>query len=111
MSWQRWKKSFDVWENATAQHLERWLKSPSLLVPAGGVLSTAMRVKAMTDEVAAAWWSAVGLPTKRDQERAMHALNQLQSRLFDLEEKLAALEHTKTTPRPRGAANRAQRAQ
>jgi len=30
----------------------------------------------------------MGLPTKRDQERALHLLNQLQSRIMDLEEKL-----------------------
>ena len=30
----------------------------------------------------------LGLPTKRDQERTLHLLNQLQSRLMDLEEKL-----------------------
>ena len=36
----------------------------------------------------ATWWSALGLPTKRDQERTLHALNQLESRLMDLEDKL-----------------------
>ncbi len=30
----------------------------------------------------------MGLPTRRDQERAIHTLNQLQSRLIDLEERL-----------------------
>jgi hypothetical protein len=38
---------------------------------------------------AAQWWGAIGVSTKRDQERALHALNQIQSRLMDLEEKLA----------------------
>jgi len=36
----------------------------------------------------AAWWSSFGLPTRRDQERALHKLNQLESRLYDLEEQL-----------------------
>jgi len=31
------------------------------------------------------------LPTKRDQERALHKLNQLESKLCDLEERLEAL--------------------
>ena len=34
-------------------------------------------------------WGLMGLPTKRDQERTLHALNQIQSRLLDLEEQLA----------------------
>jgi hypothetical protein len=38
--------------------------------------------------MAAGFWGSLGLPTKRDQERALHKLNQLESRLLDLEEKL-----------------------
>ena len=49
-----------------------------------------MKTKAATDKLADAWWSAWGLPTRRDQERSLHALNQIQSRLADIEEKLAA---------------------
>jgi hypothetical protein len=30
------------------------------------------------------------LPTRRDQERSLHKLNQLESRLYDLEEQLYA---------------------
>ena len=36
----------------------------------------------------ALWWGAMGLPTKKDQERALHAINELESRLLDLEERL-----------------------
>jgi hypothetical protein len=35
-------------------------------------------------------WSAFGLSTRRDQERTLHLLNQLQSRIYDLEEQLLA---------------------
>jgi len=47
-----------------------------------------MKAKAQTDRAVATWWGAWGLPTKRDQERVMHALNQLESKLIDLEEKI-----------------------
>jgi hypothetical protein len=83
-----WKKSFDVWEDATAKYLEHWLKSPMVLGSSGSVLSTMMKMKAATDKAKAAWWAEMGLPTKRDQERTLHLLNQLQSRILDLEEKL-----------------------
>lgn len=86
--WKTWKKAFDKWENTTAQFLEPWLRSPAVLEPAGSALSATMKLKAMTDKAMAAWWSGVGLPTKRDQERALHKLNQLESRLLDLEEQL-----------------------
>ena len=87
-----WKKSFDVWEDATAKYLEQWLRSPTVLGPSGGVLSMMMKMKAATDKAKAAWWAEMGLPTKRDQERTLHLLNQLQSRILDLEEKLESRE-------------------
>lgn len=86
--WNTWKKAFDTWESATAQYLEPWIRSPTVLEPTGAALSATMKLKAMSDKAAAAWWGAIGLPTKRDQERALHKLNQLESRLLDLEEQL-----------------------
>lgn len=85
----QWKKGFDAWEAATAEYLETVLKSPLVLTPAGALLSMVMKGKAQTDKTMAQFWGAWGLPTKRDQERTLHALNQLESRLLDLEEKLA----------------------
>ncbi|GAC1526113.1 MAG: hypothetical protein NVS3B10_24650 [Polyangiales bacterium] len=88
MIWEQWKKSFDAWEDATARYLEHWLKSPLLLVPSGAMLTAAMKARAATDHAKAKLWGELGLPTKRDQERTLHLLNQLQSRLLDLEERL-----------------------
>jgi hypothetical protein len=65
------------------------LKSPLVLGPAGAMLSGVMKAKAQSDKATASFWGALGLPTKRDQERSLHALNQLESRLLDLEERLA----------------------
>jgi hypothetical protein len=69
--------------------MEQVLKSPLVLEPAGAWLSAAMRVKAKSDELAGDFWGGLGLPTKRDQERTLHKLNQLESKLLDLEERLA----------------------
>lgn len=88
MLWDMWKKGFDAWENATAQYLEVWLKSPAVLAPSGAMLSAVMRAKAQGDRAVAAAWGSLGLPTRRDQERTLHLLNQIQSRLNDLEEKI-----------------------
>lgn len=89
-TWEMWKKGFDAWENATAKVLETWLRSPLVLGPSGALLSAMMKGKAARDEMLATMWGSVGLPTKRDQERTLHALNQLQSRLLDLEERIAS---------------------
>lgn len=90
--WELYKKYFNAWENATAQYLEHVLKSPLVLEPAGACLTMLMKAKRVTDHAATAAWGNLGLATKRDQERTLHALNQIQSRLVDLEEKLASSE-------------------
>lgn len=89
--WDIWKKSFYKWENTTAKYLEKVLKNPVVLGPSGRMLSMMMKSKAKAGEAADQWWGTVGLPTKRDQERTLHALNQLQSKLIDLEDELYEL--------------------
>jgi hypothetical protein len=90
LAWDMYKKAFFAWEGATAKFLETALKSPLVLGPSGAMLTQAMKAKATSDKAVALWWGALGLPTKRDQERILHALNQLESRLIDLEETLAS---------------------
>ncbi len=89
MIWDAWKKGFDVWEQKTAELLETMMKNPKVLEPAGVMLTASMKLKAASDKAMATWWGSWGLPTKKDQERTLHALNQLNSRLIDLEERLA----------------------
>lgn len=95
MIWETWKKGFDTWEQKTAEMMESVLKSPAVLQPMGSMLTATMKMKTAADKAIANWWETVGLPTRRDQERTLHALNQLQSRLIDLEEKLADLDARK----------------
>jgi hypothetical protein len=88
--WDLWKQGFAAWEQATAQYMEKMLTNPGVLGPAGSLLTAAMKTKAATDKALSSWWAGLGLPTRRDQERALHKLNQLESRLYDLEERLRA---------------------
>ena len=90
MIWDMWKQGFAAWEQATAQYFEKVLTNPGVLGPAGAMLSAAMKTKTATDKALAAWWASFGLPTRRDQERALHKLNLLESRMYDLEEHLLA---------------------
>lgn len=91
MIWDMWKKGFYAWENATAKYMDTVLTSPLTLTPGGAMMSAMMKARARQQELASQWWSATGLPTRHDQERTLHALNQLQSRLMDLEEKIEEL--------------------
>src|SRR5215471_142499 len=93
MIWDMWKKAFYAWEDATAKYLEQWMKSPLVLGPSGTMLGGAMKAKAAYEKAAAGWVGNLGLATKRDQERALHVLHQLESRMIDLEERLAEMKH------------------
>lgn len=90
MDYATWKRGFDAWEKTTAELMETYLRSPAVLEPAGTMLTLAMKAKAASDKAVAEWWGLMGLPTKRDQERTLFALAQLESKLLDLEEQLAA---------------------
>lgn len=92
MMWEQWKKGFFAWEEATAGYMERTLKNPAVLGPAGHLLASAMKARAAGDQALAQFWGGWGLPTKRDQERTLHALNQIHSKLLDLEERLLEIE-------------------
>jgi hypothetical protein len=96
--WDQWKKGFFAWENTTANYFEEVLKNPVVLGPAGQILGGAMKARAAGEQALAQFWGGWGLPTKRDQERTLHALNQIQSTLLDLEERLAAIEAKKAAP-------------
>jgi hypothetical protein len=88
--WESWKQNFFAWERATTQLVEKALSNPGVIGPAGAMLSTVMKTKAATDKAIAMWWNAFGLPTRNQSELTLHKLNQLESRLFDLEEQLQA---------------------
>lgn len=88
MLWDTWKKSFDAWENSTAQALEHVLTSDRLLGPSASMLAVLSHGKARVDRLAHRALGSLGLATKRDQERTLYLLQKLESRLIDLEEKL-----------------------
>jgi hypothetical protein len=89
--WDRLRVRIEGWEGRTAVKLERVLRKPAVLRPMGTLLTTTMRLKRAGDRAVDGWWSTLGLPTRRAQERTLHAINQLNSRLLDLEEALAVV--------------------
>ncbi len=90
MSWDTWKQGFSAWEKSTSSYVEKMLSNPGVLGPAAALLTAVVKTKTASDRAMSAWWSMWGLPTRNDQERSLHKLNQLESRLADLEEQLAA---------------------
>ena len=75
MLWDLWKKGFDAWENRTAEFLETALKSESVLMPMGAMLTASMKAKSATDKAVGEMWERMGLPSRRDQECMLHVFN------------------------------------
>lgn len=88
MIWDTWKQQFNAWEGATAKLLEGLLKSPLVLEPTGAMLGAVVKLRGAQHRVQNAWLNGLGLATKRDQERTLHLLHELESRLYDLQEQL-----------------------
>lgn len=88
MIWDTYKKHFGAWEGATAKLLEGLLKSPIVLEPTGALLASLVKLRGAQNRIQNAWLNSLGLATRRDQERTMHLLHELESRLYDLQERL-----------------------
>ena len=50
-----------------------------------------MRGRAATEKAKTNLWSEVGVATRLDQERTLHLLNRLESKILDLEERIDRL--------------------
>jgi hypothetical protein len=83
------ERLFETWEKRTSEYCERLLRNPALLSAVGGLLTSGYKNKILIDKTLTAFWKNLNLPNKRDQERTLHLLNELHSRIFDLEERLA----------------------
>ena len=90
MIWEIWKKNFAVWEGASAKLLEGMLKSPLVLEPTGAIVSALVKARGLRQRLQYAALDQLGVATKRDQERTLHLLHELESRLYDVQEKLDA---------------------
>lgn len=85
-----WRQWFDRWDAGATAALEQLLRTQPLLELGGSALTASMKLWSMGQRTRDAWWSAWGLPTQREQQRLLHELHRLQSRLLDLTEQLQA---------------------
>ncbi|MEM6959870.1 MAG: hypothetical protein AAF411_26470 [Myxococcota bacterium] len=83
--WQFVKESADAWDRTMTPVFDAWLKSPSVVVPAGRVLSAAARVRSVQQRSMGALWRGLGLPTRSGQERTLAEIHRLESRIAEHE--------------------------
>ncbi len=90
--WSLFEQTYRAWETAAAPLFESMLGSASTFAPAGKVLGLVTRAQRKQQRFLRDWWGGFGLATQQDQVRTLRAIDELQSRLIDLEEKLEDLE-------------------
>lgn len=83
--------AFDRWEAWSTLPLEAALGSAKLTGPAGAWLSFVARSAEVQRRWLRTWWDAWGIASREEQEHVLHTLNDLQSRLYDLEDQIEDL--------------------
>lgn len=89
---------FSAWEKRTSDYFERLMRNPTFLNAMGGMMNAGYKNKIIVDKTLSALWKNLNLPNKRDQERTLHLLNELHSRIFDLEERLEKIHGGAVSP-------------
>lgn len=79
---------FTLWERTTSAYLDTLARSPLLLGAAGNWIGWSLLAKRLSDSGVHTLLTTLGLATRRDQERALHLLQQIEGRLDDLELRL-----------------------
>jgi hypothetical protein len=84
-----WRMWFDAWEPRAAIAWDATVRHPWVVEPLAATITTVARAKSVVDGVRRRLLRAFGLPTREDQERTLFLLQRMESRLLDLEDRLA----------------------
>ncbi len=90
-AWKLLKGGFDRWEASTAEYLDEALQNPNVLGPSATVMHMVMKAKSSTSGWLSRRVHSLGLTTRGDQEVTLHRINQLESRILDLQEEIVNL--------------------
>jgi len=84
------KQAFNMWERTTAAYFDALVRNSSFLTASGTGLDGVFELKKIADRGMDTWLSMLGIPNRRNQEKTLHLLEQIDGRLDDLEFKLQA---------------------
>lgn len=90
-TWKVWKSGFDRWEKTTSEYLDKALRSPAVLTPSATVLTSLLQGKTAADKFLALCWKSLGIAHRDEHDVALHRINQLESKILDLEEEIREL--------------------
>lgn len=85
------EQAYSVWEKRTSKLIDSALRNSQVLKASSEVMNQQFKSKIVMDQALMKTWRNLLLPNKKDQEKTLHLLNELHSRIFDLEERLEEL--------------------
>ena len=85
------KQNFQLWDLLMRQYAEGLLRNQQFLDATGRAVESTFQVRQQIDKLVEASLEQMQLPTRSDMDRALHKLNELESQLRDLHDKVDRL--------------------
>lgn len=92
------EQAYTVWEKRTSKLLDGAMRNSQILKASSDFMNQQFKSKIVVDQALLKTWRNLLLPNKKDQEKTLHLLNELHSRIFDLEERIEELNQAKEKP-------------
>lgn len=92
------RKMFSEWEKKLAEFMDQRMRDPDFMNLVGKGISTSMDAKSAFDKRMEEWFRTLNLPTRHDLEKVWTTLNNLETRVIDIEDRLSALEENSGRP-------------
>jgi len=90
-SYQFAKDLFNLWQKPTAEFWDAYLRSPLYLDLIGNSLEISLTTQKLAKDLAESWWEAWGIPTRGQQEKILHKLNELDTQVKRLARRVEKL--------------------
>ena len=93
----QWLKRLDQIEKKLDEGFERLASNPVFLGTVAVLMNVDSHRKILIKESMNRIWKSLQLPNRRDQERELHLLHEIQHRLLELEDRVRKVEKTEKT--------------
>jgi len=87
--YQTFKEAYQIWEKPAGEFWMAYLSSPLFLETLGQGLTLSLSYQRMAKAAAIGFWRAWGLPDTDTQDKTLHKLNEIESRIDRLSEQMA----------------------
>ena len=79
---------YDAWEKVTTEALEKWVNSPLFASNIGKIIEKSSEFKKYFDQAMEISLKNMNLPSKRDLERVLSSINNIEAKINDLSDKV-----------------------